>query len=84
MSVPQPVVEAELNFLLDVSGKIIGRDPRSMNVKGGFTSVIEILVNHPQLIAVPGVAVGGPTSPRCPVAVIVFNFPPNEKSISLM
>src|SRR5690606_17040478 len=56
VAVPDAVVEAELHFLFDVSGEVIGRDPRSVDVEGGFATVI-VLVDHPQLVRVPGGAI---------------------------
>src|SRR5439155_26083186 len=37
--VPDRVIKPELHFLLDVSRKVIGRDPAGVNVKRGLTGV---------------------------------------------
>ena len=57
VAVPDAVVEAELHFLLDVAGEIVGRDPAGVNVERRFAAVV-VLVDQPQLRRVPGRAVG--------------------------
>src|SRR6476661_3540420 len=48
VGVPDAVVEAKLHLLIDVAGKIVGRNPARVNVEGGFTAV-GVLVNHAKL-----------------------------------
>ncbi len=50
------VVEAELHFLFDVAGEVVGRDPAGVNVEGGLAAV-GVGVDHLQLHGVPGRAV---------------------------
>ena len=57
VAVPHAVVEAELHFLLDVAGKIVGRDPTGVNVERRFAAVV-VPVDKPQLRRIPGRAVG--------------------------
>ncbi len=56
VAVPDAVVEAELDFLFDVAGEVVGGDPRRVDVEGGVATVV-VFVNHPHLGAVPGGAV---------------------------
>ena len=38
--VPHAVVEAKLHFLLDVAGKVVGRDPTGVNVEGRLAAIV--------------------------------------------
>src|SRR5262249_2489827 len=52
MGVPDAVVEAELNFLLDVAREIIRRHPPRVNIKSGF-SAARIGIDELQLHGIP-------------------------------
>lgn len=58
VAVPDAVVEAELDFLFDVTGEVIGGDPGGVDIEGGFALVV-VFVDESELAAVPGVAVFG-------------------------
>ena len=55
--VPDAVVEAELDFLLDIAGEVVRRHPTGVDVERGLAAV-GIGVDHLQLHRVPGRAVG--------------------------
>ena len=59
MSVPNGIVEAELDFLFHVTGKIVRSDPAGMDVEGGFAA-IRISVADLELHRVPSRAGRGP------------------------
>src|SRR5262249_924964 len=56
MGSPDPVVETELHFLLDIAGEVVGCHPAGMDVEGGFPAV-RVSVNDLQLYGVPGRAI---------------------------
>src|SRR5204863_480317 len=51
--VPDAVVEAELNLLLDVAGEVVRRHPARVDVEGRLPAV-GVGVHHPELDRVPG------------------------------
>src|SRR5262249_48058623 len=51
------IIEAKLHFLLDVSGKVIGRDPTGVNVERGLARV-RVPVNDLKLDRIPRRTVG--------------------------
>ena len=57
MGVPDAVVEAELHFLLDVAGEIVGRHPAGVDVESRLAAV-GVGVDHLHLHRVPGRTVG--------------------------
>src|SRR5207253_8445371 len=59
MGVPDAVIEAKLNLLLDVAGKIIGGDPAGVDVEGGLAPV-GVCIDEVQLHRVPGRAIRWP------------------------
>ena len=83
VAVPDAVVEAELHFLLDVAGKVVGRDPTGVNVEGRLAP-IGVFVDRAATGRIPGRAVGRADQPALAGAVTLFSRPPNVKSISLM
>src|SRR6185437_16484632 len=62
VTISDAVVETELDFLLDIPGEIIGGHPRCMDVERRVAARV-VLVDHPQLRAVPGGAVAGAHQP---------------------
>ena len=58
VTIPDAVIETELDFLFDVAGKVIGGDPGRVDIEGGFAS-IGVFVDEPELAGVPGAAVFG-------------------------
>ncbi len=84
MRVPDAVVEAELHFLLDVAGKIVGRHPTGVNVEGRLAAVV-VFVDEPQLGRVPRRTVGrSDNAALAGAGDAARSRPPNVKSISLM
>lgn len=58
VSIPDAVIEAELDFLFDVPGEVIRSNPGGMDIKGGFASVA-VFVDESELAGVPCIAVFG-------------------------
>src|SRR5262245_23031708 len=64
MSVPDAVVESELDFLLNVAGKIVGGHPGGVDVEGGLARLSAgKFIDQSQLATVPGGTVGGTDDP---------------------
>src|SRR6266446_2752623 len=53
VGVPDAVVEAELNLLLDVAGEVVGHDPARVDVERRF-AFVRVRVNNAQLHGIPG------------------------------
>ena len=58
VGVPDAVVEAELHFLLDVAGEVVGRHPARVDVERGLAAV-RVGVDDLELHRVPGRPGGG-------------------------
>src|SRR5262249_40984913 len=53
VGIPDGVVEAKLDLLLDVARKVIGRNPAGVNIECGFATV-RVTINDLKLDGVPG------------------------------